>query len=175
VPETVKKERNQALLEAQAEVSLAGNLRFIGTRQQVLVEGLSVRDERRQAKSAAPSAEQAKSAADENTLAPEATTPETLAQLTGRTMCDRIVVFDAPLRLIGRLVDVDIQAAGAWSLAGDVADGLAKAIPIEHLFSEDGSSPPPALYDIDLKTIAGGSLAPSRPSGPNQADSLPGA
>jgi len=185
VPETVKKERNQALLEAQAEVSLAGNLRFIGTRQQVLVEGLSVRDERRQAKSAAPSAEQAKSAApsaeqaksaaDENTLAPEATTPETLAQLTGRTMCDRIVVFDAPLRLIGRLVDVDIQAAGAWSLAGDVADGLAKAIPIEHLFLEDGPSPPPPLYDIDLKTVAGGSLSPSRPSGPNRADSLPGA
>jgi len=185
VPETVKKERNQALLEAQAAVSLAGNLRFIGTRQQVLVEGLSVRDERRQAKSAAPSAEWAKSAApsaeqatsadDTKAVSPEATTPETLAQLTGRTMCDRIVVFDAPMRLIGRLVDVDIQAAGAWSMAGDVADGLAKAIPIEHLFSEEGSTPPPTLYDIDLKTVAGGSLVPSRPSGSKQADSLPGA
>jgi hypothetical protein len=48
-------------------------------------------------------------------------------------MCDRIVVFDAPRRLVGRLVDVDIQAAGAWSLAGDVADGLADAVPLDHL------------------------------------------
>ena len=48
-------------------------------------------------------------------------------------MCDRIVVFDAPLRLIGRMVDVDIISAGAWSLAGDVADDLANAVPLDHL------------------------------------------
>ncbi len=168
VPEAVKKERNQALNEAQAVVSLAGNLRFIGTRQQVLVEGRSVRDERQQAKSADDSA-------NAHATSPEATSPEMMAQLTGRTMCDRIVVFDAPMRLIGRLVDVDIQAAAAWSLAGDVADGLAQAIPMEHLFSEDGSSPLPTLYDIDIKTIAGGSLASSEPFGPQQADSPTGA
>jgi hypothetical protein len=43
------------------------------------------------------------------------------------------VVFDAPVRLVGRLVDVDILAAGAWSLSGVVADGLADAAPIEGL------------------------------------------
>ena len=59
--------------------------------------------------------------------------PDGLAQLTGRTMCDRIVVFDAPLRLIGRLVDVDIISAGAWSLAGEVSDDLANAVPLENL------------------------------------------
>jgi hypothetical protein len=48
-------------------------------------------------------------------------------------MCDRIVVFDAPLRLIGRLVDVEITSAGAWSLAGNVADDLANAVPLDHL------------------------------------------
>jgi tRNA-2-methylthio-N6-dimethylallyladenosine synthase len=167
VPEAVKKERNQALLEAQSAVSLAGNLRFIGTRQQVLVEGLSVRDERRQAKSTA----------DDHGSSPEATSPETVVQLTGRTMCDRIVVFDAPLRLIGRLVDVDVQAAGAWSLAGDVADGLARAVPLveptplDDLLSDTGS-PLPTLYDIHLPTVAG-----SRPTsaGPKQADTHPGA
>ena len=109
VPEDVKKARNQALLEAQAEVSLAGNRAFVGTRQQVLVEGLSTRDEK---KAVQPG-------------------PDGVAQLTGRTMCDRIVVFDAPLRLVGRLVDVDITAAGAWSLAGLVSDGLADAVPLD--------------------------------------------
>jgi len=110
VPEEVKRARNQALLEAQAEVSLAGNRRFIGTRQTALVEGLSAREERREA--SGPSA------------------PEDLVQLSGRTVCDRIVVFDAPRRLIGRIVDVEILDAAAWSLSGLVADGLADAVPL---------------------------------------------
>ncbi len=121
VPDAVKKERNRLLLEAQAAVSLAGNRRFIGGRQQVLVEGLSARDEKR--------------AVDPG--------PDGLAQLTGRTMCDRIVVFDAPLRLVGRLVDVDITAAGAWSLTGEVADGLADAVPLGQL-----EQPQPVLHQI---------------------------
>jgi tRNA-2-methylthio-N6-dimethylallyladenosine synthase len=123
VPEAVKKERNRLLLEAQADVSLDGNRRFIGSRQQVLIEGLSTRDEKR--------------AVDPG--------PDGVAQLTGRTMCDRIVVFDAPLRLVGRLVDVDITAAGAWSLAGEVADGLAEAVPLEQL-----EQPQPALHQITM-------------------------
>jgi tRNA-2-methylthio-N6-dimethylallyladenosine synthase len=108
VPEDVKKERHQILLEAQTRASLASNLPFIGTRQIVLVEGLSARDEKR--------------AVDPG--------PDGSAQLTGRTSCDRIVVFDAPLRLVGRLVEVVIDAAGAWSLSGTVADGLADAVPL---------------------------------------------
>jgi tRNA-2-methylthio-N6-dimethylallyladenosine synthase len=123
VPEAVKKERNRLLLEAQAEVSLDGNRRFIGSRQQVLIEGLSTRDEKR--------------AVDPG--------PDGVAQLTGRTMCDRIVVFDAPLRLVGRLVDVDITAAGAWSLTGEVADDLAEAVPLEQL-----EQPQPALHQIAM-------------------------
>ena len=128
VPEDVKKERNRILLEAQEDASLAGNQRFIGTRQQVLVEGLSTRDEKR---SVDPG-------------------PDGVAQLTGRTMCDRIVVFDAPTRLVGRLVDIDILAAGAWSLSGAVADGLADGVPLDSLrFSAE-----PALetYDIALNS-----------------------
>jgi tRNA-2-methylthio-N6-dimethylallyladenosine synthase len=126
VPEDVKKERNRILLEAQEDASLAGNQRFIGTRQQVLVEGLSTRDEKR---SVDPG-------------------PDGVAQLTGRTMCDRIVVFDAPTRLVGRLVDIDILAAGAWSLSGAVADGLADAVPLDSLtFSTE---PRVEIYDIAL-------------------------
>jgi tRNA-2-methylthio-N6-dimethylallyladenosine synthase len=96
----------------------------VGTRHQVLVEGLSTRDEKR--------------AVDPG--------PDGMAQLTGRTMCDRIVVFDAPTRLIGRLVDIDILAAGAWSLSGVVADGLADAVPLAEL--EMGGPPP--LHEISL-------------------------
>ena len=126
MPEAVKKERNNVLLDAQAEVSLAANRRFIGARQQVLVEGLSTRDERR---AVSPS-------------------PDGVAQLTGRTMCDRIVVFDAPLRLVGRLVDPDIESAGAWSLAGTVADGVADALPLDTLHYSHEDSPP--LHSITL-------------------------
>ncbi|MFM9025029.1 MAG: radical SAM protein, partial [Planctomycetaceae bacterium] len=109
VPDDVKRERNRLLLAAQEEASLAGNRRFVGTRQRVLVEGLSSRDE--------------KQGID---LGPDGT-----AQLAGRTTCDRIVVFDAPTRLVGRIVDVDILAAGAWALSGVVADGLADAVPLD--------------------------------------------
>jgi hypothetical protein len=64
-------------------------------------------------------------------------------------MCDRIVVFDAPTRLVGRLVDIDILAAGAWSLSGVVADGLADAVPLDHLeLAGDAGAAP--LYDISL-------------------------
>jgi tRNA-2-methylthio-N6-dimethylallyladenosine synthase len=135
VPEAVKKARNQVLLDAQAEVSLAGNRRFIGSRQQVLVEGLSTRDEKREVDPG----------------------PDGSAQLTGRTMCDRIVVFDAPLRLVGRIVDVDITAAGAWSLAGTVADGVADGVPLESLRHAHEAAAPP-LHDIQLPK--GGRLAP---------------
>jgi tRNA-2-methylthio-N6-dimethylallyladenosine synthase len=123
VPESVKKERNRLLQEAQSVASLEGNRRFVGSRQQVLVEGLSTREERRAVNPG----------------------PDGFAQLTGRTMCDRIVVFDAPLRLIGRMVDIDITSAGSWSLAGEVADGLADALPLDYLEKQN-----PAVHQIKV-------------------------
>ena len=45
VPESVKKGKSSSA-KAQAGASLEGNRRFVGSRQQVLVEGLSTRDER---------------------------------------------------------------------------------------------------------------------------------
>jgi len=145
VPEPVKRERNRVLLEAQAEVSLAGNSRFIGTRQRVLVEGLSPRDEKREAgerRAAAPAMPHAD--------APPG--PDEVAQLAGRTPCDRIVVFDAPRRLVGRIVEIEIRAAAAWSLAGVVADGLADAVPLPglELSGEAAADGPPVLYDIAI-------------------------
>ncbi|MBT4886862.1 MAG: hypothetical protein HON07_06565 [Planctomycetaceae bacterium] len=127
VPESVKKERNRLLQEAQSVASLEGNQRFVGSRQQVLVEGLSTREERRAVNPG----------------------PDGFAQLTGRTMCDRIVVFDAPLRLIGRMVDIDITSAGSWSLAGEVADGLADAVPLDYLEKQN-----PAVHQIKFPAQA---------------------
>ena len=141
MPEEVKKQRLQALLAAQTEASLAGNLPFIGTRQQILVEGISNHEEKRAARSILPTADPA---------------PESLAQLTGRTMCDRIVVFEAPLRLIGRLVDVSITAASAWSMSGVVADGLADAVPLE---LPAGMLVDPPLHSITLPAGAGSNRA----------------
>ena len=160
VPEAIKKVRLQRLMEAQADVSLAGNLPFVGTRQQVLVEGPSVWEEKRES---APS-------------------PGGVAQLTGRTACDRIVVFDGPSRLIGRLIDTNITSAGPWTLTGIVSDGLADAVPLDALetdgslptgrsgMSEHSSQPPvrstqlytQQLYDIALANTA----LPSQPSVP---------
>ena len=82
--------------------------------------------------------------------------PDGVAQLTCRTMCDRIVVFDAPVRLVGRLVDIDIHEAGAWVLTGNVADGLAEAVPLEELPLGGGFAT--NLYDISLPH------APPRPA-----------
>ena len=138
VPEEVKKQRLQALLAAQTEASLAGNLPFIGTRQQILVEGISNHEEKRAARSILPG---------------DDPTPESLVQLTGRTMCDRIVVFEAPLRLIGRLVDVSITAASAWSMSGVVADGRADALPLELSAGVPVDHPP--LHSITLPAGAG--------------------
>jgi hypothetical protein len=66
-------------------------------------------------------------------------------------MCDRIVVFDAPFRLVGRLVDIDITAAGAWSLSGEVADGLADAVPLDEL-----KQPELAVHQINLPASSRG-------------------
>ena len=40
--------------------------------------------------------------------------------MTGRTNCDRIVVFDGPARLIGQFLPVVIYDANAFTLFGSV-------------------------------------------------------
>ena len=69
---------------------------------------------------------------------------------------DRIVVFDAPLRLVGRLVEVVIDAAGAWSLSATVADGLADAVPLSMLDAggacgDGGGGDPGPVHQIALR------------------------
>lgn len=101
VPEEVKRRRNHDLLAVQTAVSLAENRPFIGRTVEVLVEG--------------PSKAGLKI---EGTLldAPESGP----IQLSGRTACDRIVVFDGNPRQIGRFVQVRVREASAVTLFGAV-------------------------------------------------------
>jgi len=90
VPEDVKRRRNNELLALQNAISQEENDKFVGRTVEVLVEGPSKMDRR----------------------------GHELGQLTGRTTCDRIVVFDGPAELAGQLANVRIETATALTLVG---------------------------------------------------------
>ncbi len=105
VPDEVKRRRNNELLALQNEISEADNHAFLGQQVTVLVEGPSKAAERH-----AHAEHGRQSAAD--TRAP--------LQLTGRTHCDRIVVFDGNRRQIGHILPIVIYDANAHTLFGEV-------------------------------------------------------
>jgi tRNA-2-methylthio-N6-dimethylallyladenosine synthase len=96
VPEEVKKRRNNDLLALQTQISRELNRPFVGRTVEVLVEGPS--------KQAAGDLDRAGG----------------VVQLSGRTACDRIVVFEGTERLAGRLVPVTIEDASPVTLFGRV-------------------------------------------------------
>jgi len=93
VPESVKRRRNNELLDVQNAISLEDNQALVGTQAEILVEG--------------PSKLSRKQSADAESL-----------QLVGRTEHDRIVVFDGPESLVGQMIDVRIEKADACTLFG---------------------------------------------------------
>jgi tRNA-2-methylthio-N6-dimethylallyladenosine synthase len=93
VPEDVKRVRNNELLAVQNAISEEDNQPFIGREVEILVDGPSKASQKR------------------NDLGP-------VTQLTGRTPCDRIVVFDGNRRLIGELIQATIYDANAFTLFG---------------------------------------------------------
>ena len=95
VSEEVKKRRNNDLLAIQNAISEEDNQPLIGRQVEILVEGPSKASHKRG--EAGP-----------------------LLQLTGRTMSDRIVVFEGNRRQIGELLDVTIYDANAFTLFGQV-------------------------------------------------------
>ncbi len=105
VPDDVKRARNNEMLALQNEISEADNQLFLGQNVQVLVEGLSKSAEKK---------------AGAQTAAGESRNREHVVQLTGRTMCDRIVVFDGNRRQIGETIDIAIYDANAHTLFGTV-------------------------------------------------------
>jgi tRNA-2-methylthio-N6-dimethylallyladenosine synthase len=95
VPDDVKRQRNSRLLALQAEISEQDNRRFLGRTVEMLVEG--------------PSKVSAKRGEEGEIL-----------QLTGRTLCDRIVVFEGHRRLIGEILPAVIYDCSAYTLVGAV-------------------------------------------------------
>ena len=99
VPEEVKRRRNNDLLAIQNAVSLADHQNRVGQTVEVLVEGRS------------------------KTALKHDPGPGPLAQLTGRTPTDHIVVFEGNERLIGQAVHLVVEAATAFTLFGSVITG----------------------------------------------------
>ena len=96
VPEEVKKRRNQELLAIQSEISQEEHLQLLGRTMDVLVEGPS------------------------KTAVKQGQVTEPILQLTGRTHCDRIVVFDGHERQIGHILPITFYDATPFTLFGQV-------------------------------------------------------
>lgn len=95
VPEEVKRRRNNSLLALQNQISEEDNEAFLGRTVTVLVEGPSK-------------------------VAEKSDEPTDQLQLTGRTHCDRIVVFTGNRRQIGQFPPIVIYDANAHTLFGEV-------------------------------------------------------
>jgi tRNA-2-methylthio-N6-dimethylallyladenosine synthase len=88
VPQPIREQRNQRLLEVANEIAARKYAAFVGRQTQILVEGPSKKNP---------------------------------ARMTGRTRCNKIVVFDGSERHRGQIVDVKITRAGSFTLYGDPA------------------------------------------------------
>ncbi|MGE0607158.1 MAG: tRNA (N6-isopentenyl adenosine(37)-C2)-methylthiotransferase MiaB [Pirellulales bacterium] len=90
-----KRRRNNILLDVQDTISEEDNIAFVGRRVEVLVEGPS------------------KTSQKHDDGGPH-------VQLTGRTSCDRIVVFDGNRRQIGQIVPVRVFDTSPFTLFGAI-------------------------------------------------------
>jgi tRNA-2-methylthio-N6-dimethylallyladenosine synthase len=115
VPEDVKRRRNNELLALQNQISEEDNEPFLGRQVEVLVEGPSKADARRRAHEEEEAASASPVAHEDHSHS------HGPMQLVGRTMCDRIVVFDGNLRQVGQTIPVSIYDANAHTLFGAVA------------------------------------------------------
>jgi tRNA-2-methylthio-N6-dimethylallyladenosine synthase len=107
VPFEVKNRRNNELLAIQNAISEEENLKYLGRRVEVLVEGPSKQAEGRSQKEEGRSEEESHE--------------HGLLQLVGRTPCDRIVVFDGNLRQVGQVLPLVIYDVAPHTLFGAVA------------------------------------------------------
>ena len=88
VPQAVREERNERLLNLVNEIAARKYDAFIGRQVEILVEGPSKKN---------------------------------AARYTGRTRCNRIVLFDGSARHQGQLMDVKIERTGSFTLYGNPA------------------------------------------------------
>jgi tRNA-2-methylthio-N6-dimethylallyladenosine synthase len=98
IPEDVKRHRNNEMLALQNQISAEDHAAMIGDTVEVLVEG--------------PSRNAEKRGETDATSGP--------VQLTGRTSCDRIVVFDGNPRLTGTLARIRVSDCTPTTLIGAI-------------------------------------------------------
>jgi tRNA-2-methylthio-N6-dimethylallyladenosine synthase len=141
IPEDVKRRRNQEMLELQNRISEEDNAEFIGRRVEILVEGPSKSAARRLARAGIPAdggpllsvLDQSGSGSrhdhdhdhdgslEQDSLQHASDEASRLAtQLTGRTTCDRIVVFDGNPRLTGSFAEIEIHDCTSTTLLGSI-------------------------------------------------------
>jgi tRNA-2-methylthio-N6-dimethylallyladenosine synthase len=148
VPEEVKKRRNNELLALQNQISEEDNESFLGQTVEVLVEGPSKwaqKGHMPDAVHALPgwhdgaAVDQGAGSGDRRTEVggqrsavgelvpldfgnsqPSTFNPQPVAQLVGRTRCDRIVVFEGNPRLAGSLADITIHDCTQTTLVGSI-------------------------------------------------------
>ncbi|MEC7407471.1 MAG: tRNA (N6-isopentenyl adenosine(37)-C2)-methylthiotransferase MiaB [Planctomycetota bacterium] len=94
IPREVKVRRNNELLEVQNRIAKEDNLKLVGEVVDVLVEGPSKKNKQN--------------------------SDPSIVQMTGRTHCDRIVVFDGNLRQAGEFMQIQIDDASSHTLIGRV-------------------------------------------------------
>lgn len=117
VPDDVKRRRNNELLAMQNAISEEDNQPFVGRQVEVLVEGPS--------KAAKKQERNHDHDHDHNCDTEAAGCGDDVyesgpVQLTGRTNCDRIVVFAGNRRQIGQTLPITIYDANAFTLFGSV-------------------------------------------------------
>jgi tRNA-2-methylthio-N6-dimethylallyladenosine synthase len=113
VPEEVKKWRNNELLAIQNAISEQDNQPFLGRTVEILVEGPSKTSRKQQSHDHDHDH-------DHDGHGDGMADSSQSLQLTGRTSCDRIVVFDGNPRQIGQMLPVAIYDANAFTLFGSV-------------------------------------------------------
>ncbi|MCL2348029.1 MAG: tRNA (N6-isopentenyl adenosine(37)-C2)-methylthiotransferase MiaB [Planctomycetaceae bacterium] len=127
VPETAKKRRNNELLRLQNAISLELNETMVGQTVEILVEGTSKSAAKQRShieKTGNSELLQIEMPSKDKSLPPNASPlsdaplSNDMVQLTGHTPCDRIVVFDGPLSLVGQIVPVKIRQAAPFTLFG---------------------------------------------------------
>jgi tRNA-2-methylthio-N6-dimethylallyladenosine synthase len=116
IPEDEKRRRNNVMLALQNEISEDDNAAFIGRQVEILVEGPSKTAQKAARHGEAPSGP---------------------VQLSGRTSCDRIAVFDGNPRLAGSIARVTIDDCTATTLIGrivtrELQHGSPSLLPILH-------------------------------------------
>jgi tRNA-2-methylthio-N6-dimethylallyladenosine synthase len=115
VPEAVKRRRNNELLAVQNAISLEDNRPLLGRTLEILVEGPSKVAKHRGQVGGQP---RDSAIVDGPHPGPLRAGEGTIVQLVGRTTCDRIVVFDGPVELTGRIMPIAIEKVDAFTLFG---------------------------------------------------------